>query len=51
VERLNRDAGYDPIRIGSLEMAGMQETLMRVMSTVREELGLFFYRAAPPDQL
>lgn len=51
VERLAREAGYDPIRIGTLEMAGLQEAMMRVMSTVKEELGLFFYRAAPPDQL
>lgn len=51
VEQLARDAGYDPIRIGKLEMAGPQEAMMRVMSTVKEELGLFFYRVAPPDQL
>ena len=51
VERLVRDAGYDPIRIGKLDMAGPQEAMMRVMSAVKEELGLFFYRAAPPDQL
>ncbi len=51
VEQLARDAGYDPIRIGKLEMAGPQEAMMRVMSAVKDELGLFLYRAAPPDQL
>jgi hypothetical protein len=51
VERLTRDAGYDPIRIGKLDTAGLQEAMMRVMSAAKEELGLFFYRAAAPDQL
>lgn len=50
VERLTRDAGYDPIRIGGLEMAGLQEAMMRAMTAVKDELGLFFYRAAAPDE-
>ena len=50
-EQLVRDAGFDPLRIGELDMAGLQEALMRVMSAVKEERGLFFYRAAPPEQL
>jgi predicted dinucleotide-binding enzyme len=51
VERLARDAGYDPIRIGGLETAGLQEAMMKVMSAVKDEVGLFFYRAAAPGQL
>jgi 8-hydroxy-5-deazaflavin:NADPH oxidoreductase len=47
-EKLARDAGYDPIRMGKLDMAGLQEAMMRALSGVKEELGLFFYRAAPP---
>jgi predicted dinucleotide-binding enzyme len=50
-EQLARDAGFDPICIGKLEMAPLQEAMMRVLSAVKEERGLFFYRAAPPDQL
>ncbi len=51
VQRLIRDAGYDPIRIGRLEMAGLQEDMMQAMSAAKDELGLFFYRAAPPGEL
>jgi 8-hydroxy-5-deazaflavin:NADPH oxidoreductase len=51
VEQLSREVGYDPICIGRLEMAGLQEAMMRAMSAVKEQLGLFFYRAAPPGQL
>jgi hypothetical protein len=48
---LARDAGYDPICIGGLEMAPLQEAMMRVLSAIKEERGLVFYRAAPPDEL
>jgi predicted dinucleotide-binding enzyme len=51
VERLTRDAGYDPVRTGKLEMAGLHEAMMRAMSGVKDEIGLFFYRAAPPESL
>jgi 8-hydroxy-5-deazaflavin:NADPH oxidoreductase len=51
VERLMRDAGYDPVRIGRLDSAGLQEAMMQAMSAVKEELGLFFYRVAPPEEL
>jgi 8-hydroxy-5-deazaflavin:NADPH oxidoreductase len=51
VERLMRDAGYDPVRIGRLDAAGLQEAMMQAMSAVKEELGLFFYRVAPPEEL
>ena len=51
VERLVRDAGYDPVRTGTLAMAGLHEAMMRAMSGVKDEMGLFFYRAAPPESL
>jgi predicted dinucleotide-binding enzyme len=51
VETLTRDAGYDPIRTGKLDMAGLHEAMMRALSGVKDEIGLFFYRAAPPDSL
>lgn len=50
VEQLIRDAGFDPLRIGLLDMAGLQEATMKALSSVREQIGLFFYRAAPPEQ-
>ena len=51
VERLTRDAGYDPVCTGGLEMAGLHEAMMRAMSGVKDEIGFFVYRAAPPDSL
>ena len=51
VETLTRDAGYDPVRTGKLEMAGLHEAMMRALSGIKDEIGLFFYRAAPPDSL
>jgi predicted dinucleotide-binding enzyme len=51
VERLTRDAGYDPVRTGKLEMAGLQEAMMRAMSGVKDGIGFFVYRAAPPENL
>lgn len=51
VEQLTRDAGYDPICIGGLDMAALQEDMVRVLFNVSKELGMFVYRFAPPDQL
>jgi 8-hydroxy-5-deazaflavin:NADPH oxidoreductase len=51
VERLMRDAGYDPVRTGALEMAGLHEGMMRAMSGMKDGIGLFLYRAAPPESL
>lgn len=51
VQTLMRDAGYDPVRYGTLEMAGLQEAMMRAMSGIRDEIGLFLYRMAPPESL
>lgn len=49
-EQLIRDAGYDPLRMGRLDMAGVQENMMKALSAVKEGIGLFFYRAAPPEE-
>jgi predicted dinucleotide-binding enzyme len=43
VERLNRDAGFEPVYAGPLENAALQENFLK--------LGRFFYRMASPDQL
>ncbi len=51
VETLSRDIGYDPVRIGLLDMAGLQEAMIKALSGAKEEIGLFFYRAAPPGEL
>ena len=52
VERLNRDAGYDPVYAGGLENAAAQESFLRlVFAIVQGGMGPFFYRMAPPEQL
>jgi 8-hydroxy-5-deazaflavin:NADPH oxidoreductase len=51
VERLSSDAGYDPVRIGGIDMASFQEAMIKWLSAVKESIGLFFYRAARPEQL
>ncbi len=51
VERLNRDVGYDPVRIGPLENAAAQERIVDVMFAISQEMGDFVYRFAPIDQL
>ncbi len=51
VEQLNRDAGYDPVYMGPLENAATQESLVNFIFAVREGMGPFFYRMAPPEQL
>jgi 8-hydroxy-5-deazaflavin:NADPH oxidoreductase len=51
VERLNRDAGYEPIYLGGLENAALQESGVRLMFAVTQAgMGPFFYRMAPPDR-
>ena len=50
VERLTRDAGYEPIPAGSLENAAAQEQAIRLIFGINQELGPFFYRMAPPDR-
>jgi predicted dinucleotide-binding enzyme len=51
VEQLNRDAGYDPVRTGSIENAGAQERLVDVIFAIGEGIGPYVYRFAPIDQL
>ena len=50
VEQLNRDAGYDPVRVGPLESAAAQEALIRVLFGIAEGMGPCVYRFAPVDQ-
>ena len=51
VERLNRDAGYDPVRTGPLESAAAQEGLLGVLFGIADGIGPCVYRFAPVDQL
>jgi predicted dinucleotide-binding enzyme len=52
VERLNRDAGYEPVYAGPLENAAAQERLLALFIAInRGGLGPFLYRMAPPDRL
>ena len=51
VERLNRDAGYDPVHTGPLENAALQESMLPLILAVGEGIGPFVYRFAPLDQL
>jgi 8-hydroxy-5-deazaflavin:NADPH oxidoreductase len=52
VERLNRDAGYEPVYAGPLENAGAQEAFIElVFAIVQSGMGPFVYRIAPPDRL
>jgi len=51
VEQLIRDAGYDPVYAGGLEIARAQEDFLTLVGAIRQNLGPFFYRMAPPDEL
>jgi predicted dinucleotide-binding enzyme len=52
VERLNRDAGYEPVYAGPLENAAAQESFLSILFAINQGgMGQFFYRIAPPDQL
>jgi predicted dinucleotide-binding enzyme len=52
VEQLNRDAGYEPVRIGSLDRAALQESAIGLIFAIAEGgLGPFVYRMAPPERL
>jgi 8-hydroxy-5-deazaflavin:NADPH oxidoreductase len=52
VERLIRDAGYEPIYAGGLENAGTQEQAIKLWFAINQGgLGLFFYRFAKPGEL
>ena len=52
VERLSRDAGYEPVYAGPLENAAVQEGFMTLVFAIEEGgLGPFLYRIATPDKL
>jgi predicted dinucleotide-binding enzyme len=51
VERLNRDAGYGPVRTGPLEAAALQESALPLILAIGEGTGPFVYRFAPLDEL
>jgi hypothetical protein len=52
VERLNRDAGYEPIRVGGLDKAAAQEGMIDVIFAISQAgLGHYVYRMAPLEQL
>src|SRR5919112_6240019 len=52
VERLNRDAGYEPVYAGTLENASAQEDFIKlVFGIVQGDMGPFLYRMALPDRL
>jgi predicted dinucleotide-binding enzyme len=52
VERLNRDAGYEPVRVGGLEMAAAQEGMVDLVFAISQAgLGQFVYRMAPLERL
>lgn len=53
VERLIRDAGYDPVCAGPLENASMQESFLHLMFAISKEggTGPFFCRMAAPEDL
>jgi 8-hydroxy-5-deazaflavin:NADPH oxidoreductase len=52
VERLNRDAGYEPVYAGPLENAAAQEAFLGLFFAINQGgLGPFVYRMAPPDLL
>ena len=52
VERLCRDAGYEPICTGPLANAAMQEALLPFVFAINKDggMGPHFYRFAPPEQ-
>ena len=51
VERLNRDAGYDPVYTGPIENAAAQEAVVTLIFAIGEGLGPYVYRFAPVEQL
>jgi predicted dinucleotide-binding enzyme len=53
VERLTRDAGYEPVGSGPLRNAALQEGFLPLMFAINKEggMGPFFYRMAPPERL
>jgi len=50
VEQLNRDAGFDPVYLGELRSAHLQEDGLQLIGAIRQGIGPFFYRFAPPEE-
>jgi predicted dinucleotide-binding enzyme len=52
VERLTRDAGYEPIHAGPLGNTSMQEQFIDLVFAIAKEggRGQFFYRMEPPER-
>ena len=51
VERLNRDAGYEPVYAGPLENARAQEDMLQIWFAINQGgAGPFLYRIASPDE-
>ncbi len=51
VERLTRDAGYEPIFAGGLENAPGQEHAMEIFAAIAAQVGPFVYRMGMPEDL
>jgi hypothetical protein len=51
VEQLNRDAGYDPIHVGPLDKAALQEALVTIIFNIGQGMGEFVYRMAPIEKI
>jgi 8-hydroxy-5-deazaflavin:NADPH oxidoreductase len=51
VEKLIRAAGYEPVRVGALDMAVAQEAMIQVIIGITKEMGPYLYRMASPNQL
>lgn len=51
IERLTRDAGYEPVFAGPLGKAAAQEAFIDLVFAIAQGgTGQFFYRIAPPDR-
>lgn len=52
VERLSRDAGYEPVYAGPVENAAAQEAFLQLVFAIEQDgMGPFLYRMGPPDRL
>jgi 8-hydroxy-5-deazaflavin:NADPH oxidoreductase len=52
VEQLSRDAGYEPVSLGALSNAGVQESAIGpIVAVAQAGMGPFVYRIAMPEKL
>jgi predicted dinucleotide-binding enzyme len=51
VERLIRDAGYDPTYAGGIDATAIQEQGIALVLAISKASGPYFYRMAPPGEL